>query len=449
MKTTTLPGRQKGLSLQILLFSLPLIASNLLQVLFNMADIAVVGRFSGPLSLAAVGSTAIAVSLFTGVLIGISSGINALVARYYGARDFTGMRISIHSSCIVCLISGLLISLFGLFGSRPLLSLLNTKPELLDKATLYMQLYLCGMPALALYNFGNAVYSAIGNTRKPLVFLLLAGILNVILNLFFVIVCRLDVAGVALASVISQYVSATAVLTCLFRTRGFYGMAWQDLKPNGHAVREILHLGLPGGIQNALFYIASLFVQAGVNSFDTIMVAGNTAATNADPLVYDVMAAFYTACSSYIGLNYGAQNWKLVKKSYLICLGYSCGIGALLGFSLVAAGPTFLSFFTTDPAVIQAGMHRLTIMGLSYWVSGLMDNAIAGCRGLGKSVIPTVIVISGACIFRIIWIYTVFARFHTIESLYLLYLVSWTITALFENWYFLRCYHLFKMHQTL
>ncbi len=437
---TALSAPSRSMSVQILLFSLPLIVSNLLQVLFNMADIAVVGRFSGPLSLAAVGSTSIAVSLFTGVLIGISGGVNALVARYFGARDFDGMRKSIHSSCIVCLLCGLVIALFGVYGSRPLLALLSTKPELLEKATLYMQVYLTGMPALALFNFGNAVYSAIGNTRKPLIFLLLAGILNVVLNLFFVIVCHLDVAGVAFASIISQYASAAAVLVSLFREQNVYGLSWNALRPSGFYVREILWLGLPGGMQNALFYIASLFVQAGVNSFDTMMVAGNTAATNADPLVYDVMAAFYTACASYIGMNYGAGNFRQIKKCYLICLAYSCGVGALLGFGLVAVGPTFLSFFTTDPAVVEAGMHRLTIMGLSYWVSGLMDNAIAGCRGLGKSIIPTVIVVSGSCIFRIIWIYTIFAWYHTIESLYLLYLVSWAITAFFENWYLIRCY---------
>ena len=183
-----------------------------------------------------------------------------------------------------------------------------------------------------------------------------------------------------------------------------------------------------------------MFIQAGVNSFDTVMVAGNSAAANADGLVYDVMAAFYTACSSFIGLNYGAGRRREIRRSYLICLGYSFGTGAVLGFSLVAFGPTFLTLFTTDAAVIEAGMKRLTIMGFSYCVSAFMDNAIAGCRGLGKSLVPMIIVISGSCIFRIIWVLTVFAWFKTIPSLYLVYIFSWSITAAFENWYFFRCY---------
>lgn len=440
MKSKIAPGTSERLPWQILLFSLPLMASNVLQVLFNMADIAVIGRFAGSLSMAAVGSTATAVTLFTGILIGVGGGINALVARYYGARDRQELQRTVHSSAIICLICGILLLIFGFFGSRPLLRLLNTKPELLDKATLYMQIYFCGMPALALYNFGNAVYSAIGNTKKPLYYLLFSGIVNVVLNLVFVIVCDLDVAGVALASIISQYLSAIFLTAALFRSREAYGLSPKLLRLHRKNCREILTLGIPAGLQNAIFYIANMFIQAGVNSFDTVMVAGNSAAANADGLVYDVMAAFYTACSSFIGLNYGAGRRREIRRSYLICLGYSFGAGAILGFSLVAFGPAFLTLFTTDAAVIEAGMKRLTIMGFSYCVSAFMDNAIAACRGLGKSLVPMIIVISGSCIFRIIWVLTIFAWFKTIPSLYLVYIFSWSITAAFENWYFFRCY---------
>lgn len=292
MKSKIAPGTSERLPWQILLFSLPLMASNVLQVLFNMADIAVIGRFAGSLSMAAVGSTATAVTLFTGILIGIGGGINALVARYYGARDRQELQRTVHSSAIICLICGILLLIFGFFGSRPLLRLLNTKPELLDKATLYMQIYFCGMPALALYNFGNAVYSAIGNTKKPLYYLLFSGIVNVVLNLVFVIVCDLDVAGVALASIISQYLSAIFLTAALFRSREIYGLSPKLLRLHRKNCREILTLGIPAGLQNAIFYIANMFIQAGVNSFDTVMVAGNSAAANADGLVYDVMAAF-------------------------------------------------------------------------------------------------------------------------------------------------------------
>lgn len=431
---------RQGLSMQILLFSLPLMLSNLLQVLFNMADIAVVGQFAGSLSLAAVGSTATAVTLFTGLLIGIGGGINALIARYYGARDEQQLSCTVHTAALISLICGLVILIFGQFGSRPLLKLLNTKPELLDKATLYMQIYFLGMPALAVYNFGNAVYSAIGDTKKPLRYLLISGVLNVVLNLFFVIVCHLDVAGVAIASILSQYLSAGLILLALLRSPEIYGLKWRNLKLQARASREVLTLGIPSGVQNAIFYVANMFVQAGVNSFDTVMVAGNAAAANADGLVYDVMAAFYTACSSFIGLNYGAGQWKRVRRCYLICLGFSFGVGLVMGLSLVAFGPAFLSIFAADAAVVEAGMKRLRIMGLSYGFSAFMDNAIAGCRGLGKSMVPMVIVITGSCILRIVWVMTVFSWVHTITSLYLVYICTWTVTALFETWYFVRIY---------
>lgn len=425
---------------QICCFSLPLMLSNLLQVLFNMADIAVVGQFAGSLSLAAVGSTATAVALFTGILIGIGGGVNALIARYYGAQDESQLHHTVHSAALICCIIGFMLLTFGQFGSRPLLSLLNTKAELLDKSTQYMQLYFLGMPALALYNFGSAVYNAIGNTKKPLRYLLIAGVLNVVLNLFFVIVCKLDVAGVAIASVLSQYLSALLIIAALLQSKQCYSLRWRELRLQSRACREILTLGIPSGLQNGIFYIANMFVQAGVNRFDTIMVAGNSAAANADGLVYDVMAAIYTACSSFVGLNYGAGDHKRVRSSYLICLGLSFGIGMAMGLSLFAFGPAFLGLFATDSAVIAAGMKRLRVMGISYGFSAFMDNAIAGCRGLGKSLVPMGIVISGSCVFRILWVLTVFSYFKTIESLYLVYFFSWSITALFENWYFIRCY---------
>ena len=436
---------QGNLPFQILLFSLPLVASNLLQVLFHMADIAVVGRFAGSLSLAAVGSTATAVTLFTGVLIGIGGGVNALIARYYGARNHVQLRRTVHSSAILCLLFGIGMLLFGLFGSRPLLTLLGTRPELLDRATLYMQIYFCGMPALALFNFGNAVYSAIGNTRKPLCYLLLSGVMNVALNLFFVIVLRLDVAGVALASIISQYVSAALILLALLRSGEVYSLRFGELRLHGRNCREILALGVPSGLQNGIFYVANMFIQSGVNTFDTVMVAGNSAAANSDGLVYDAMAAFYTACSSFIGMNYGAGKRDRVRQSYIICLVYSCVIGGVMGIGLVWLGPVFLGLFTTDAAVIEAGMARLTVMGFSYAISGFMDNAIAGCRGLGKSFVPMIIVISGSCIFRILWVIFVFGHFGTITSLYLVYAFSWTITAIFETWHFIRSYRKMKI----
>jgi putative MATE family efflux protein len=433
-------GRQDSLTARIVRFSLPLMVSNLLQVLFNMADIAVIGKFAGSISLAAVGSTATAVTLFTGVLIGLGSGVNALIARYWGAKDNGTLRRTAHSAVLICLIAGVLVLLFGQFGSRGLLRLLKTKDELLDKATLYMRIYFLGMPAMGLYNFGNAVFSAIGDTKKPLRYLSAAGIVNIVLNLIFVIVFRMDVAGVALASCLSQCLSAGLILRALLQSGECYGLSVRELGFDPRACREVLTLGIPAGAQNAIFYIANMFIQMGVNSFDTTMVAGNAAAANADGLVYDVMAAIYTACSSFIGMNYGAGDLKQAKKCYFICLGLSFGIGITMGLGLYALGPAFLSLFASEAPVIADGMKRLKIMSISYGFSAFMDNAIAGCRGLGRSLVPMIVVISGSCIFRIVWVLTIFAYFRTITSLYLVYIFSWGVTALFENLYFFHTY---------
>ena len=429
-----------SLGKKILIFSVPLMLSNLLQVLFNMADIAVIGQFAGSLSLGAVGSTATLVTMFTGFLIGLSGGINVLTALYYGAKDRESLSKTIHSAALVSLIMGVLLLVLGVGLSEWMLTMLKTREELLDKAILYLRIYYLGMPALAIYNFGNAVYSAVGNTKKPLYYLGFSGVLNIILNLFFVIVCHMDVAGVALASIISQYVSAALILQALLRCKDIYALHPGKLRLDPELTKDILKLGMPSGLQNVIFQFANSFVQMGVNSFDATMVAGNSAATNADAMVYDVMAAFYTACGSFMGQNYGAGKKKRVRNSYLISLAYSFGIGLILGVSLVFFGRAFLSLFTRDAAVMNAGMYRLTIMGFSYCISAFMDCTIAAARAMGKSIIPMFIVIMGSCVFRVIWVYTVFAYFHTIPSLYLLYVFSWSITAVAEILYFIRIY---------
>ena len=425
---------------KILMFSLPLMASNVLQVLFNMADVAVVGQFAGSAALGSVGSTATLVAMFTGFLIGMSGGINVLVAKYYGAKDDKGLAQTVHTAAIISLLFGLLIMVSGIGFARGILGIMNTKQELIDGAVLYIRIYLAGMPALAVYNFGNAVFSAVGDTRRPLMYLMFAGVMNVVLNLFFVIVCHLSVAGVALASAISQYLSAILILIALFRTREVFGLRIREFRVSKKQAVDILCIGVPAGMQNAIFQIANLFIQTGVNSFDATMVAGNSAAANADALVYDVMAAFYTACGSFMGQNYGAGKRQRVLRSYLICLVYSFGIGAVMGATRVCFGRQFLSLFTTEAAVIEAGMKRLTIMGLSYCVSSFMDATIAASRAMGKGGIPTVIVIMGSCVFRVIWVNTIFAHFGTIPSLYLLYVFSWSITAAAELVYFVKIY---------
>ena len=424
----------------IFIFSLPLMCTNLLQVLFNMADVAVVGQFVGSHALGAVGSTSLLIALYTGFLIGVASGMNIIVALAVGTGKEKDIRETVHTSALIALFCGLVLLVIGISSAGLILELMKTKPELLKAAVLYMRIYLLGMPALALYNFGNAVFSAVGNTRKPLIFLAISGVVNVILNLFFVIVCGMEVEGVALASILSQYLSAFLVLRGLLKTEEAYGLRREYLKISKDKAIRVLRIGLPSGLQNAIFYIANLFVQMGVNSFDATMVAGNSAAMNADTLIYDMMAAFYTACGSFMGQNYGAKKRDRILKSYLWCVFYAFAIAAVFGAVMELFGTQFLSILSSDKAVIEAGMLRIRIMGFSYCVSAFMDASIAAARSLGKSLVPTIIVIMGSCIFRVAWIYTVFAYFGTITSLYLLYIFSFGITALAGNVYFAGVY---------
>ena len=292
----------------ILLFSVPLIFSQLLQVLFNMADVAVVGKFSSATALGSVGSTSTLVTLFTGFLIGLSNGVNVRVAQYLGARQEEDTRNCVHTALILCTLSGVVIAVLCFFLAAPMLELLKTKDDLLPGAVLYFRIYALGMPALGIFNFGNAVLSASGDTKRPLGYLTAAGILNVILNLFFVIVCKMAAGGVALASIISQYLSAVLVLLHMTRLTDSCRVEWKLLRLHGSEVGRILGLGVPAGIQHMIFAVANLFIQVGINSFDSTVVSGNSAAVNVDNVIYNVMAAFYTACSTFMG-----QNWRREK----------------------------------------------------------------------------------------------------------------------------------------
>lgn len=428
------------LGIQILIFSIPLIFSNLLQVLFNTTDIAVVGQFAGADSLGAVGSTSILVSLFTTLLIGVAGGINVLVAQAIGAKKPDDIQKVVHTSAIISLILGILVFLVGLLFADPILRVLNTKPELIQKASVYLKIYFWGMPALSLYNFGNAVLSAAGDTKRPLLYLSVSGLVNLALNLLLVIGFKLDVAGVAVASVISMYLSAALVLRILICSKEDFSIRFHLLRIDFEKLRAILRIGIPSGAQNAIFQFANLFVQRSVNYFSATMVSGNSAAANADAFIYDIMAAFYSACACFIGQNFGAGKRDRVLKSYFISLSYSFGVGAVLGLLLILFGRPFLSIFTTDAAVVEAGMNRLVIMGFSYAVSAFMDCSIAASRGLGETLKPTFFVFLGSCVFRVIWIYTIFAHYRTIQSLYLLYVCSWAFTAIAEIIYFRKLY---------
>ena len=429
----------------IFLFSVPLMLAQILEIMFNMSDVAVVGKFSSYQALGSVGSTTLLITLFTGFLIGMGSGVNVRVAHQLGAQNKKAASQSIHTAFVLCLMAGLFIGFLCIVFADNMLSLMNTKSELINGAILYMRIYALGMPAMAVYNCGNGVLSAIGDTKRPLLYLSAAGVLNVLLNLFFVIGCHMAAEGVAIASVIAQYVSAFLIVHHLVKRTDICQLFLSRLKIHKDAAKAILLLGIPAGIQNGIFAIANIFVQVGVNSFDTVMVSGNSAAANADALIFNVMAAFYTGCASFISQNWGAGNKKRMLKSYLISLFYSFAAGAILGSLLLIFGKEFLSLFATKPVVIQAGMQRIRIMALSYCISAFMDCSIAASRGIGKSVVPTIVVILGSCVFRIVWIYTIFAHFHTIPSLYLLYFFSWSITSVAEVLYFAYSFRQLKV----
>lgn len=437
MKSNEIDMTTGSLPKKMLIYSLPLMLSNVLQVMFNLCDVAVVGKFVGPLALGAVGSTSIIVTLTTGILLGLAGGVNAVVALFVGAKNSANVKKAVHTSIIICLIAGFLLLLSGLFLSRPMLLLIGTKKELINGAVIYLTIYLLGSPALAMYNYSNAVLSAVGDTKRPLMYLITAGVINVVLNLFFVLVCNLGVIGVALASIISQYISAFLILKFLFGCGKDYGLYIKNIEIDSHIAARVLRIGLPAAVQYSLFAIANLYIQSAVNSFDHVVVEGNSAAANADNIVYDMMAAFYTACTSFIAQNLGARKRDRIKHAYLVAQLYSFFIGAVFGALLVIFRTQFLNLFTSDPDVVHFGSIRLAIMGCSYFISAFMDNAAAGARGLGRSVIPTIIVIMGSVVFRIVWVCTIFARIHTLMSLYLVYASAWIFTAVIGTIYFI------------
>ena len=432
--------REGNLFHNIFLYSLPLMLTNLLQVFFNLADVAVVGQFAGSIALGAVGSTVLLISMTTGWLMGMSGGVNSLAALFLGAEDHKKLKQCVDTGFFLCLGVGVLVAAAGNALAVPVLRLLGTKEELIGDAVTYFRIYCLGGPALGLYNYGNAVLSAAGDTRRPLIYLSIAGVLNVGLNLFFVIVLHMGCAGVALASIISQYLSMALILRYLVTVGAPFRLGLRTPAVERGMAGRILSISVPTALQYSLFAIANLFVQSAVNSFDHVTVEGNSAAANADSLVYDMMAAFYTACTSFIGQNLGAGKLDRVRKTYFVTTLYSFGIGLVMGLLLYVFRRPFLGIFTTDAEVVERGLARIGVMSHSYCISAFMDNATAAARGLGKTVVPTVIVVIGTVVYRIIWIYTVFTVYHTLQGLYLLYPTAWTLTAIFGNLYFFREY---------
>ena len=424
---------------KVLMFSGPLILTGILQLLYNAADIVVVGRFAGAQALAAVGSTGSLINLLVNVFMGLSVGASVVIARAYGAGDFLAVRTGVHTAITVAAVAGVVVGIIGVVAARPLLTLMGSPEDVIDSATLYVQIYFMGMPANMLYNFGAAILRAVGDTRRPLYYLTIAGVVNVLLNLVLVIYFHMSVAGVAIATVTSQVISMALVLTCLIRTDGAIHLNLKELRINGKQLKEIFRVGLPAGLQGSLFSISNVLIQSSINSFGSIAMAGNSAAGNIEGFIYTAMNSLHQANLTFASQNLGARQYGRVRKVMWVCLGTVTAIGLGMGMLFYAMGPTLLSFYNTDPEVIRYGMLRLSVIVTTYALCGLMDVMVGQLRGIGYSIMPMIVSLTGACLLRVVWIFTVFAANPTLEILYISYPISWAATFLTH----MACYLIF------
>lgn len=417
---------------KMLLFALPLMLSSILQLLFNAADIVVVGRFAGDDSLAAVGSTSSLINLLTNLFIGLSVGANVLVAKYFGAKKEAELRETVHTAMTLSLIGGVVLTIIGVVGAPIILTWMQSPPEVFSLAVIYLRVYFVGMTATMVYNFGSSILRAIGDTKRPLYYLSVAGVVNVVLNLFFVIVFHWGVFGVGIATVISQVISAALVLRCLLREQGGIRLDLKKLGINRGKLLQIMQIGLPAGFQGMLFSLSNVVIQSSVNSFGATIVAGNSAASNIEGFVYVGMNAFYQAAISFMGQNVGAGKYNRVNKILLSAETCVIVIGSVLGMLVMIFAEPLLGLYTDSPEVVQAGTVRLGIICTTYFLCGIMDVMVGALRGLGYSIAPMIVSLLGACVFRLLWIATVFQmdRFHTIETVYISYPISWTLTFL-------------------
>lgn len=413
---------------KILIFYVPLMLSGILQLLFNAADIVVVGRFAGNEALAAVGSTGSLTNLIVNLFIGLSVGANVLVARFYGANQKDELREMVQTAIATSVISGVILIFAGFLVSRPALSLMGTPEDVISHSVLYMRIYFAGMPFMMAYNFGAAVLRAVGDTKRPLYYLFIAGIVNVVLNLLFVIVFSMGVAGVATATVISQAISATLVIRCLICTDSAYRLELKGIKIVPDKLAKMFQIGLPAGLQGALFSISNVLIQSSVNSFGSVAMAGNTAGSNIEGFVYTAMNAFYQSAISFCGQNYGAKKYKRVGRVLLICEILVIAVGVVLGNGAYLAGGTLLKLYSTDSEVIAYGLLRMRYICMTYFLCGMMDVMVGGLRGIGYSVMPMLVSLTGACLFRVLWIYTAFRQYRTLPCLYISYPISWALT---------------------
>ena len=415
---------------KILIFTIPIMLSSILQLLFNTVDMIVIGQFAGDASLAAVGSTSALINLIVNLFIGVSIGANVVVSRAVGQGNMEKAQRAVHTAILFSLIAGGVLIVFGIFTARTWLTLMGTTPDSIDKATTYLQIYFAGSIFNMVYNFGASILKSVGETRRPLYYLLFAGIANALLNLLFVISFNMDVAGVATATIISQGISALLVIIYLMKRPGYVNLKLRNLRIHSKELIQMILIGLPAGIQSCLISFSNVFIQSAVNSFgSTIIVSGNTASANIEGFVWVSMNSFYQAAIAFTGQNYGANKIKNSKKILLICMLYTLITGVILGGGAYLLRVPLINLYTSGEAVKYAEI-RITIICLSYFLCGLMDLPVGSMRGLGNSIAPMIISILGMVVFRIIWISTVFEANHELWVLYISYPISWVATEL-------------------
>ena len=417
----------------ITLYTIPIILTGILQLLFNAADLVVVGRFCGEISVAAVGNAGTVTSLIVNLFIGLSVGTGVTVAHALGANKSDDVHRAVHTALPAAIVSGVIITVVGLIFSKNLLRLMDTPDSVLPLSDTYLKIYFAGTIFMMVYNFAAAILRAAGDTKSPLIFLTIAGVVNVILNVIFVTLFHMNVAGVALATTISQGVSAVLVVITLMRRQDACKLQLSRMRFYKAQLFEMIRIGLPAGIQNSLFSISNVIIQTSINSFGDIFMSGNAAANNIDAFLYVTLNGFHQTALNFIGQNVGAGQYKRAKKILWSCLGYVVVVGLVAGTLLCAAGPTLLSIYIPNsPEAVMWGMVRLTCLCYPFVLGGLMDVSTGALRGMGASTSPMIISVLGICGLRILWIYTIFQipAFHTPQCLYISYAVSWGVTFL-------------------
>ncbi|MCQ2506210.1 MAG: MATE family efflux transporter [Lachnospiraceae bacterium] len=444
------------LASKMLLFTLPLIASSLLQLLFNAADMVVAGRYAGDTALASISGTSSITNLIINLFLGLSVGANVIVAKYYGQNSEEDVSECVHTSVVISLLAGAFLAVFGFAVARPVLTLMQTPENVIDGAVLYMRIYFLGMPIIMLYNFTSAILRAVGDTRRPLIYLAIAGAINVVLNMIFVIVFHMGVAGVAIATVVSQAVSAALVMIALFRYDGCLKLSLSKMKIAGTKLLQMTKIGLPAGIQGSFFSISNVLIQSSINSFGSLAMSGNAAASNIEGFVYAGMNAFHHTALSFTSQNLGGGQYKRIKKVIYYGLLFVTTVGIGLSLVVYFFRYPFLGLYigktTLNRAqVIEYGVVRMKFIILTYFTCGTMD-VIVGClRGLGKSFTPMMLTLLFVCVFRVVWISTVFRipQYHTLECVYISYPISWVMATIVQGAYLAYSYRKLKIEKGL